>query len=162
MVSRAKADTLITAQSIIAGFLIAIAAAYNELNIRYVQAGGAALTPFLGALAVAALTVTAFRSILILFEYVHSEDEAKYAIAYDLFLVLVWGSISLTVIGAVSLLRVVVTQEYKPIQIQATSEVYILFGLLFIIYVAVVVIRPKVLSIVICEIRKLADPKTKK
>jgi uncharacterized protein with PQ loop repeat len=141
-----KAETLITAESIIAGFLIAIASTYNQLNVQYTGAGKSYLTPYLGGLLIAALTITAFRSVLLTFDYVHKKNEKKYEIAYDLFIIVVIGAILLVIAGVISLVDIVTRQQYTPIPVSVPGSIFVVLGVIFGAYVVLVLLAPQLVS----------------
>jgi hypothetical protein len=115
-VVESKVATLVTAESIIVGFLVAFAPGVNQALVSSMMAGKPSFGAVLAGFLISALALTAFRSILLLYQSIDAsrtldDSRDRYRTGYDLFLMVILGSGVYVLINAVSILHYALTAE---------------------------------------------------
>ena len=92
-----RVATLITAESIIVGLLVAFGSGVNETLVKSIERGEKIYGVVFAGLLISALAVTAFRSILLLYKSTYFEESSPkhyeyYMAGYDLFKVVIVGT----------------------------------------------------------------------
>ena len=82
-----KVAALITAEAIIAGFMISYATLVGQMLIYWSEHGGSLFTTFQAGLLATAVVLTCFRSIFVLYRFIHSTqtNTADYEEGYAMF-----------------------------------------------------------------------------
>jgi len=108
-----KVTALMTAESIIVGFLLAYTSLINErvVALKSLSPPQSVFTTVLAGLLIYGLVLTAFRSLLLLFESIRIRDscESNYNAGYDLFLLVILGSGLYVLMNAFSILHYATT-----------------------------------------------------
>jgi len=111
LADKRNVTALMTAESIIVGFLLAYAPVVNERVVSLRDTGKPVFTTVLAGLLVYGLVLIAFRSLLLLFESIRTDDlyEKNYNAGYDLFLMVILGSGLYALMNALSVVHYAMT-----------------------------------------------------
>jgi hypothetical protein len=117
-----KVTVLITAESIIAGFMIAYGGGVGPNLLYWSEKGGSLLTTYFAGLLTYATVLTCFASILLLFKSLDAEEEndVRYSWGYRLFIVTILMSCFYVGISVVSIYHFTVSADHKPLEISVT------------------------------------------
>jgi len=136
-----------TAESIIVGFLLAYTSLINErvVALKNLTPPQSVFTTVLAGLLVYGLVLTAFRSLLLLFDSIRTGDpfERNYNAGYDLFLLVILGSGLYVLMNAFSILHYatancIVTPPNEPL---LTNIAGVFFGAWVVVLVLFVPLR---------------------
>ncbi len=139
-----KVTVLITAESIIAGFMFTYGALVGQMLVHWSEICDASLfTTFAAGVLIYAIVLTSFRSILLLFKSIdtNAQSAINYEAGYYLFVASIFFSGVYVVLNIVSIFLFTVGSNHKPLPFPATpwSQASLV---LFSCYVAVLLIRP--------------------
>ncbi len=127
-----RVTALMTAESIIVGFSIAYASLINERVVHLRDFGKPVFTTVLAGLLVYGLVLTAFRSLLLFYKSIRTDDpfERNYNSGYDLFLMTILGSGLFALMNAASIVHYAKTKCYvsPPDELLFTGIATLLFG----------------------------------
>ena len=154
-----KVTALITAESIIVGFLAAYATLVNSTLVYWSERGGQIFTTVFAGLLIYAMMLTAFRSVHLLFRSIDTDDPENedYRAGYDLFLIVLFGSGIYVLMNAASVVHFSMTGANVPIPDERLS--ISIAASFFAGWVSCVVIAPVHLTkCVRCSRNKLGDP----
>jgi hypothetical protein len=154
-----KVTVLITAESIIVGFLAAYATLVNSTLVYWSERGGQVFTTVFAGLLIYAMMLTAFRSVHLLFRSIDTDDPENedYRAGYDLFLIVLFGSGIYVLMNAASVVHFSMTGANVPILDERLS--ISIAASFFAGWVSCVVIAPVDLTkCVRCSRSKLGDP----
>jgi len=155
--------TLISAESILSSFLLLYLSGHIQAwsqNIERYQFYS--VTIFLSIILHVGCVFTLFISIILAFQSLHSENRDKradlYHIAYDLFLaVLMLVSIGVFA-GFISVVRqAIFLTPVMPLEIEVPNWFFLILFLFWLVYVLVLIVKPRWISILISSIRKLIE-----
>jgi len=107
LADKGNVTALMTAESIVVGFLLVYASLINETVVRLKDTEQPVFTTVLAGFLVYGLVLIAFRSLLLLFESIRTGDpyERNYNAGYDLFLMVIIGSGVYVLMNAVSVVH---------------------------------------------------------
>jgi hypothetical protein len=104
-----QVTALMTAESIVVGFLLAYSSLFNVrvVDVTHLPQPQSPVSTVLAGFLVYGLILTAFRSLLLLFESIRTADpcEGNFRAGYDLFLLVILGSGIYVVMNAVSVVH---------------------------------------------------------
>jgi hypothetical protein len=153
-----RVTALMTAESIIVGFLGAYATLVNSTLVFWSERGGRIFTTVFAGLLIYAMMLTAFRSVHLLFKSIDTNDlnNKDYKAGYDLFLVVLFGSGIYVLMNAVSVVHFSMTGANVPIPDERLS--ISIAASFFVAWVLLVVLAPLELTECIrCTRSKLGD-----
>jgi hypothetical protein len=137
-----RVAVLITAESIIAGFMIAYGAINGQLLVQWSRYGGSYMTTtYVAGIVIYTIVLTCFVSIALLFNSLRTENtnrteddlRGRYNAGYDLFLMAILGSAVFVVTSGYSIYHLAVSSDYMPISIPVRPLADVLFGA-FLVY----------------------------
>lgn len=112
-----KVTALITAESVIAGFMIAYAAINGQMLIHWTEPQhNFPVTTYIAGIVIYAIVLTCFVSILLLYESLDTEemDDVRYKTGYGLFIWAIFLACAYVIGAAVSIYHFTVTTEHQP------------------------------------------------
>jgi hypothetical protein len=117
-----RVATLITAESIIVGFLVAFGSGVNETLVFWIERGKPIFGTVLAGLLISGLALTAFRSIYLLYKSIDISDvcdvqhsDERYIAGYYLFLIVIGGSGVYVLMNGYSILHYAMTGGNLPV-----------------------------------------------
>jgi len=163
---KGKVTALMTAESIIAGLLLAYAPVVNErvVSLKNATPPQPVFSTVLAGLLIYGLVLTAFRSLLLLFESIRTGDpcERNYNAGYDLFLMVIIGSGAYALMNAVSVVHyaIIGSNVTVPCEPVFTSELpsIIVAGILTVGLVMLFVFFPLQLTEAARRVRSKRSP----
>jgi hypothetical protein len=140
-----QVSALMTAESVIAGFMIAYAALGGQNLLHWADPSyrGSPLTTFVVGLFVYAIVLTCFRSLLLLFQSIKTSEtnQTKYEDGYELFLAAILGSGIFVILNVLSTYHFTVRLTTFEIPNDFVPAVCTVFLIVFFGYVAVLLHR---------------------
>lgn len=156
MANKDKVTALITAESIIAGFMIAYGTLVGQMLMYWSQVKGASLfTTFQAGLLASAVVLTCFRSVLLLFKSLDAKgtNNVKYKAGYDLFIVAILGSCLYVIMNVASIYNFTLNRTTVNVAEWPLAAVWLV---LFSFYAAILLLKPAWIQKVLrCLIRRL-------
>ena len=146
----AQVTALMTAESVIAGFMIAYSALIGQ-NLLYwtdPHHHGSPFTTFLVGLAIYGIVLTFFRSILLLFKSIETRktNEGKYKAGYELFIAAMLGAGTYIILNALSTYHFTLRNAVFEISSEFIPLDSTLALIAFFVYVAVLLEKPGVVQ----------------
>ena len=141
-----RVTALMTAESIIVAFLVAYGPTVNSTLVSLMASGKPIFGTVLAGLLISAVALTAFRSILLLYQSIdisnlddvrHSDE--RYRAGYDLFLMVIAGSGVYVLINAYSILHYAMIGENVDVPEPLSISIA---GSFFVAWVLLVVFKP--------------------
>ena len=142
-----RVATLITAESIIVGFLVAFGSGVNQTLVSWIETGKPIFGTVFAGLLISALAITAFQSIYLLYRSIDISDaddllhsDGRYKSGYDLFLMVIAGSGVYVVVNAYSILHYAMMGGNVPVPCEPLS--ISIAGSFLVAWVLLVVFTP--------------------
>ena len=134
-----RVATLITAESIIVGFLVAFGLGVNQTLVSWIETGKPIFGTVFAGLLISLLALTAFRSMLLLYQSIDISDvdgamlsDERYRVGYDLFLMVIALTGFYVLTNAFSILHYAVAHEnYAVVGLQSEPRIIIVTGIIF-------------------------------
>lgn len=154
-----KVTALMTAESIIAGFMFTYGALVGQMLVHWAEVPCASLfTTFFAGVLIYAIVLTSFRSLLLLFKSIDEGDpyNINYNAGYDLFIWAVILSGFYVVMNVFSIYLFSVAPVHMPYNAPVTRMEYDEVAAAFLLYAIAIVFIPTQLSRLSRWLRKLA------
>lgn len=149
-----RVTVLITAESIIAGFMIAYGALNGQLLAYWSRHGGRLMGTYIAGIVIDAVVLTCFASIVLLFNSIPTttnRNKGRYYAGYDLFLMAILGSIIFVVANGFSIYHFTVGPNHTPIYINVRPLADLLFYA-FLVYAVVLIMLLPMMLICNCKV----------
>jgi hypothetical protein len=151
-----RVTVLITAESIIAGFMIAYGALNGQLLVDWSRHHGSLLTTYIAGIVIYTIVLTCFVSIVLLFNSIPTNGEnllGRYNAGYDLFLMAILGSAVFVVANGFSIRQFTVGSNHMPISCIPVSPLADIWFYAFLVYAAFLLVL--LMAVLIFSRRKL-------